>query len=60
MLALKIIATVFIGISFLTSTIHHLTLKEDEERSVVFDWSIIPLITYSISWRVLTIVAIWL
>lgn len=59
MLTLKIIATVFIGISFLTSTTHYLILQEDEERGVIFNWSIIPLIVYSISWRVLIIVAVW-
>lgn len=58
MLVLRILSTVFVGISFITGIIKNIVMLNDEDRTNVpatMGWSI-----YSIAWRVLIIVSIWL
>ena len=60
MLALKIIATVFIGISFITALIKNMGFAElmadnDAQQKSYFFLSML----YSCLWRALVIVALW-
>lgn len=53
MIALRIISTVFVGISFITSMLKHLASAEYDTSQIV------GFVAYSISWRVLVLITLW-
>lgn len=54
MIALRIIATVFVGISFITSILRHLPHATDGDTT-----KFAVLVAYSFSWRILVLITLW-
>ena len=60
MLALKIIATVFVGLSCITAFIKNILVLRDEKTDKFYFKSIIGATLYGWLWRALVIVALWI
>lgn len=56
MLVLKILATIFVSISIITAVIKNAYMCDNEDVSKL---SFIVVLLYSILWRALVIVALW-